>query len=330
MNVLILGITGAFGQSVAEILLAQDPQTVSFPLLATVRSVSKAKRLFPKTPDTKLVFLEGDVQSKDNMSAKGVGRVALDYIVFGINYGYAQWDPLMYSALERVIALAKETNATIVFPGNVYNLKPVYDTPLKEDHACEPITKKGRIRQKMEDMIRDSKVRCLNVRASDFFGPSLKNPFQQMLFENPLKLGRSIMWVRAMTGRHEWVVLPDLANAVAQLMVKHHASPKNESEYEVFHFKGIVADNKEVVKTIQQEVEAINGKKVGCIALPWWLLKINGLVDSDIAEFIELRYLKDNNVELSNEKLTRFLPALKPLTSLQESVRLTLKSFNSN
>lgn len=316
LSVLIIGITGSFGKSLALELLNRS--IVQFPIHALVRSIEKAKTMFSPENQEKMVFIKGDIQNIDELRA--AAPVTLDYVVHAVNYPYDQWDPFTRIALENSLQLASEKNARLLFPANVYSLKPVYDQPLSESHPFGPISKKGALRQIMEEIIENSNVKSLSVRAGDYFGPSLTNIQMDNIFRTSA-IGKSVTWYGSIKSKRDWMFLPDLAKATVSLM-----EIKDLSDKERVHVSGIVVTGTDFMTALQSEAFKVNGgKKVGCNVTPWFVIKLAGLFNSLAREFYEMKYLKDHNLQLDDSKLKLLVPDFK-LTPLEETLKLTLEA----
>src|SRR5262245_45921624 len=125
---LAIGMTGGIGGSTARALLARGFR---------IRALTRRER----APQRGVEWVPGDA-----MNAADVRRASegCDVIVHGANPPqYHNWRGLALPMLANTIAAAKETGATIVFPGTVYNFGPDA-LPLVDERAPQnPVTRKG-------------------------------------------------------------------------------------------------------------------------------------------------------------------------------------------
>src|SRR4051812_1153990 len=166
---LIIGATGSFGGHAAAALakrgwrlraLARDPKAAK----------AKAGQRMP------IEWVRGDAMNAADVVAAAEGCAV---IVHGANPpGYKNWRGLAVPMLQATIAAAIAHKARIVFPGNVYNYAPDAGPAIAEGALQAPVTRKGKIRVEMEEMLRaatDQGARTLVIRAGDFFGPAAPN-----------------------------------------------------------------------------------------------------------------------------------------------------------
>ena len=307
---LILGATGSFGAAITRELLLMNQL-----VYAVSRKTLTSLPTCPKSENLK--FTKGDIL-EDIM----VFQTTCHYIVFAVNVPYHLWEATMEKALSNCILLAKQWNAAIIFPGNVYSLQPIYNLPLNEDHILTPITRKGKLRVKMENMLKESKLNVLLIRANDYYGPTAHNGMLEMIFHNPLKkkkincFGKNII--------HEWVYLPDLAKATVLLLeVLDFTIP-----YQVVHFQGTITlkRNEFMNKVAMHAAQLNNSVPVKISPIPWFILSLYSLIDPVTKELLEMKYLFNNTLLLDNTKLKQLLPEFK-LTDVDEAIHNTLEAI---
>ncbi|MBC3784093.1 NAD(P)H-binding protein [Spirosoma utsteinense] len=113
IDTLVLGATGSIGYAVTANLLARQ-----LPVTILVRNRAKAEALFPDAPT--LTIVVGDAQDAALLNRVAIGKT---HIFHGINYPYNEWFGNMDTVTQKVIDAAGHQKATIVFPGNIYNLE---------------------------------------------------------------------------------------------------------------------------------------------------------------------------------------------------------------
>lgn len=259
----------------------------------------------------------------DAMRAEDVLRAAqgVSLIVHAVNPpGYRDWDRLVLPMLHNTIAAARISGARIVLPGTVYNYGPDAFPVIDEAAPQHPLTRKGAIRVRMEQALRDAAkdgVRSLVVRAGDFFGPRPGNNWFSMGLVKPGAAIRSITYPGKPGTGHAWAYLPDLAETVAQLV----AHEEHLAAFETFHFAGHWdADGTAMIGAIRK---AVNQPKLPVRGFPWAVLVLLSPFKTLFREMREMRYLWQQPLRLDNTRLLAHLGA-EPHTPLELAVRRTL------
>ncbi|MBV8652012.1 MAG: NAD(P)H-binding protein [Alphaproteobacteria bacterium] len=309
---LVLGATGGIGGEVAAALLRRG-----WAVRALHRAPEEAAR---RTP-----WLQGlDWRRGDAMRQADIAAAASDaaLIVHAVNPpGYRRWGELVLPMLEGSIAAARASGARILLPGTVYNYGRDAFPVVTEASPQNPHTRKGAIRVEMERRLRAASetegVRSLIVRAGDFFGPRAGNNwFSQGL----VKPGRPLRVVTN-PGRpgvgHAWAYLPDLAEAMAQLVEREAVL----GAFETFHFGGHWdADGTAMVAAIRR---AAGDTPLPVRSFPWALLAAASPVVPLFREIWEMRHLWREPLRLDNARLVGVLGA-EPHTPIDTAVRDTL------
>lgn len=303
---LVLGAIGGIGGAVMRRLIAGGWQVRALTRRAGVE------------------FPEGcEAVTGDAMDALSVASAAqgASVIVHAVNPpGYRDWDRLVLPMLDNTIRAAAANGARILLPGTVYNFGPDVFPKIAEGAPQNPATRKGKIRVAMEQRLRvaaeQGSCTALIVRAGDFFGPgAVNNWFGQGLvtpgtrpkvIRNPGKQGVG----------HQWAYLPDVAETMVRLL-EHADLPPFGS----FHMEGHWDhDGRQMVQAIAR---VLGDPAVPIRPLPWWLLRAAALVATTPREMMEMRYLWQQPVRMTNAGLVAILGD-EPRTPLLEAVRKTL------
>ena len=313
--ILILGGTGGFGGAMARELAGRG-----YNLRLVARDIDRARVRFGNRSNV-------EYAREDALNADDIGRLATgcSVIVHGVNVPYHKWSQTMTVATDHVIAAARQHNATILFPGNVYGLGEQFDQPLDESAEKLATTTKGRLRNELEGKLQqateDGATRVIIVRAGDFFGPTVRNGLVDPIFRHA-GLGKPIRVIGRLDVPHQWAYVPDLARAAADLLdMAGRLEP-----FEVVHFKGHVASSTgEFIRTIA----SIAGRADLPIRRVSWLkLRLAGVFSPMARELLELRYLFDRAVVLDDGKLRRLLPDFED-TPLDTAIRETIAGAQS-
>ncbi|MCH0542373.1 NAD-dependent epimerase/dehydratase family protein [Streptomyces sp. MUM 203J] len=147
------------------------------------------------------------------------------YSCFGLPYPRwaSDWPPLAASAC----AAAEATGAVLVMLGNLYGYGPV-DGPLTEDLPLAATGTKGRLRAAVWEQARalheQGRIRAVEVRASDFFGPGVTDGGHLASRVVPRVLaGKPVSALGNPEAPHSWTYLPDVARTLIEVAGEERA-----------------------------------------------------------------------------------------------------------
>ncbi|WP_028671045.1 NAD-dependent epimerase/dehydratase family protein [Saccharospirillum impatiens] len=312
---LILGITGGVGNATARALANHGWQ-----LRALHRNPEQAK-LTLKGHWPTIDWQQGDATHSDAVSQAAVG---CNLIVHGVNPpGYRNWRGLALPMLTASIAAAKTSGATLLFPGNVYNFGPDAWPDVTETSAQNPVSRKGKIRVEMEQMLKDAaKHGCQSIilRAGDFFGPNAGSSWFENVLVKPGRRVRSVTYPGQHQAGHAWAYLPDLAETFARLAERRRELDAFASFNLGGHYLAPGVGMAEAIRDAAGEPAAtIRG-------FPWWSLRLIGPFNETFRELAEMRYLWENTLRLNNHKLAAFLGE-EPHTPIRQALTMTLTNL---
>lgn len=288
---LVLGATGGIGGDMARRLVRGGWQVV-----ALTRDPLKAPRL------DGVAWRRGDAMVRADVVAAARG---VSLIVHAVNPpGYRDWDTLVLPMLDNTIAAAGASGARIVLPGTIYNYGSGTGPRLAEDTPQRPSSRKGAIRVRMEERLRQAAahgVRSLVVRAGDFFGPRSGNTWFAQAMVKPGQPPARIVYPGAAGVGHAWAYLPDLADTMVRLLEQE----ARLAPFDTFHFRGHWdGDGMRMVGAIRR---ACGRDDLPLRRMPWaWMLLLSPFV-TFLREVREVRYLWQQPFELDNAKLVAFL-----------------------
>ena len=182
-TVLILGASGRFGRHAADAFAAAG---------WTVRTYDRTQR---------------------DLARAAWGA---DVIVNAWNPVYPDWAVQVPVLTEKVIAVARQTGATVMIPGNVYVYGVQTPAPWSETSPHAAKNPLGRIRTEMEDAYARSGVRTIILRAGDFIDTEASGNWFDRFLTRRIASG-----VFAYPGDaripHAWAYLPDMARAAVAI-----------------------------------------------------------------------------------------------------------------
>ncbi|MGW7258752.1 NAD-dependent epimerase/dehydratase family protein [Streptomyces sp. NPDC054834] len=135
----------------------------------------------------------------------------------------SEWPPLASS----VCAAAEASGAVLVVLGNLYGYGPV-DGPLTEKSPLAATGPKGRVRAAVWEQARElheqGRIKAVEVRASDFFGPGVTDGGHLAGRVMPRLLrGKPVTTLGDPDAPHSWTYVPDVAAAMAEVAGEERA-----------------------------------------------------------------------------------------------------------
>jgi len=311
---LFIGAAGSFGLHAATALMERG---WSIRALARDPEAARAK-IGANMP---IDWIRGDAMNGDDVMAAAQGA---QVIVHAANPpAYRNWRGLALPMLAASTEAAKATGARLVLPGNVYNYAPDAGPLIGEDAPQAPATRKGRVRVEMEDWLRDAcgqGAKALVLRAGDFFGPVAPNSSLNWLTTRRGGRVRAVYAPGPVSVGHAFAYLPDLAETLARLLDRE----SELADFESFHFAGHwLARGDEMADAIRA---ASADPKIPLRPFPYPVLYALSPFVEMFRELLEMRYLWQKPVGLSNAKLVAFLGA-EPHTPLAYAIHATLSDM---
>lgn len=312
---LVIGATGSFGGHAAAAL-----QKHGWTIRALARDPAAARaRCGERMP---IEWIRGDAMNEADVVAAAAGA---QVIVHGANPpAYRNWRGLAAPMLAATIAAAQANGARIVFPGTVYNYAPDAGARIAEDAPQAPVTRKGRIRVQMEEMLEAASrrgARVLIVRAGDFFGPAAPNSGLNWLTTRRGGRLRSVYAAGPADVGHAWAYLPDLAETTARLLDRE----SELTDFEVFHFAGSWLERSDALAAAIRR--AVGRPDLPARPFPYPVIWALAPFVETYRELLEMRYLWRRPIGLDGSKLARFLGAV-PATPFDTAIRATLADMD--
>ncbi|MBB6301315.1 NAD-dependent epimerase/dehydratase family protein [Rhizobium leucaenae] len=309
---LVLGVTGGIGGEIARALIGRG-----WLVRALHRDPSRVAQ-----PVAGIRWIKGDAMDLGRVLAAARGT---SLIVHGVNPpAYRGWARLVLPMLDNSIAAAKVCGARIFFPGTVYNFGREAFPLIAEDAPQHPRSRKGLIRVEMERRLRmasEAGVPVLIVRCGDWFGPvTTGNSWFRAALVRPGRPVRAIVYPGRRDVGHSWAYLPDVAEAVMQLIERQHQLEL----FTTFHFGGHWFERG---VEIAEEIRAAAGNlDLPIRRFPWWLIRAGSPFMETFREMLEVEYLWREPVRLDNRKLVQFL-GIEPHTPVHDAVSATLQGM---
>jgi nucleoside-diphosphate-sugar epimerase len=309
---LIIGATGSFGAHALCALVRRGWHVRAL----TRDPASAALRAGERMP---VEWIRGDAMTAADVAAAARG---VDVIIHAANPPqYRNWRGLALPMLRAAIAAAVAERARIVLPGNVYNYAPDAGPEVTEDAAQAPVTRKGKVRVEMEEMLAEAATRgarVLILRAGDYFGPAAPNSALSWLTTR--RKGRLAGVYTPGPAGHAFAYLPDLGETLGRLLERE----SEMADFECFHFAGHwLAEGGEMPRAV---VRASDNPRAKVSAFPWPVVIAASPFVTLFRELLEMRYLWNRPIGLSDAKLRAFLGDV-PSTPLDTALRESLEDL---
>lgn len=194
---------GALGVEVVSQLVRQG---------ADVRIVSRKE--LGLLPGAETVVADLSKPASAIVAAKGA-----DVIYFCVAPPYHEWAQGFWALQEAAIAAAHQTGAVLVVAENLYGYGVAGE--LTEQVSLAAKTRKGCVRARMSNRLFEAhangEIDAVSGRASDFFGPTVRQSALGDRFWPSLLAGKPVSWFGDPDARHSFTYLPDFAAALITL-----------------------------------------------------------------------------------------------------------------
>ncbi|MBT2470058.1 NAD-dependent epimerase/dehydratase family protein [Streptomyces sp. ISL-66] len=140
---------------------------------------------------------------------------------------YHRWAGQWPALISSVVATAEATGAVLVMLGNLYGYGPA-DGPLTEEQPLAATGPKGRVRaagwERVRSLHEQGRIRAVELRASDFFGPGVTEGGHLAARVVPRVLrGKLVSTLGDPDAPHSWTYLPDVARALVEVTGEERA-----------------------------------------------------------------------------------------------------------
>ena len=312
-TVLILGARGRFGQAAARAFA-----DAGWRVFAHVRPGAQVAQ--EAALDARIHWVSSELSDTSALAAAAQGA---SIVVHGINPAYTNkaWTTQSVSLLDASIELARDLDATLMLPGNIYNFGADMPAVLREETPQLASTIKGRVRVAMETRLQRSGVRSVVIRAGDFFGSGKGTMFDTVIVKDIQK--GIFTYPGARDVPISWAYLPDLARTFVAVADKR-AELKT---FEVFHFAGYRITAQRWLDELSPLSRAQGWVKPDAELkfrrLPWPVIRLGGLFVPTLGALVEMRYLWNTPQALANDKLVGLI-GTEPHTPLKAAVNTAL------
>ncbi len=308
-KVLIIGASGSMGYSIVNELISRK----MFEVVAFARTQSKLERLFEN--ESNVAIVSGDVSRIDELRAASQG---VEIIYHALNVPYHEWEEKQPLLLSNILSVAKGADAKLVFVDNIYSYGRANSEKVREDSPKRPHTKKGKVRLRLENMIKESGVQYLIAHFPDFYGPHAENTLLNETFQRVVR-NRKAVFVGDPEIPREYIYTPDGAKVLVELSLRNNTYGQN------WNIPGAgVITGTEILQILRR-----HGYSRGMTIINKLMIRMGGLFSRNMKEIVEIFYLNEQPVILSGEKLERELEVI-PRTSYESGILRTLEFMKTS
>ena len=299
-TIVILGAKGRFGRAATEAFRNANWQVRAF-----------ARAWNENASADGIEYIEGDAFNAQDVTNAARG---CDVIINALNPPYSRWQADLPRLTDNVIHAAKQTSATVMIPGNVYNFGETMPVTLDDSTLQQPSTRKGKLRVAMEETYKRASIQTVVLYGGDFIErEKTGNWFDSQIAVNANK--GIVMYPGPLDRVHAWAYLPDMARAMVGLAEKRHEL----GAWTRIGFDGHSVTGRQLISAI----ETATGRRQFRWKLPLSLIRLLGMVSAEMREVAEMGYLWHVPHQIDGTSLAATLPDYRP-TPLDRVMRNVL------
>jgi nucleoside-diphosphate-sugar epimerase len=306
----LFGAAGAIGNSIAAVLREQGQA-----YRVVGRNRAELEKSFGSDALAEIVTWNPDDPASVRAACRDVGT--LIYLI-GVPYNHFELHPvLMQKTLDGAIAEGVER---VLLVGTVYPYGRPRTAKVTEEHPREPHTFKGQKRKEQEEILlkahSEGRIKAAILRLPDFYGPNVERSFLDRLFKAAVS-GSTADMIGPIDRPHEFVFVPDVGLVALALAAKPEAYGK------WWNFAGAGAITQ---REIADKVFALASRKPKLRVAGKTMLRMIGLFNPFMREFVEMHYLLTEPVLMDDTALHRLLGTVHK-TPYDEGIRLTYEAY---
>jgi nucleoside-diphosphate-sugar epimerase len=270
-------------------------------------------------------WLAADLSMDGDISAfTQLGTVQV--VVHAASPGYTRWAALAKPLLQAAMDISRYYNATLMFPGNVYNFGAGMPALIKENTLQQPTSLKGGTRLDMEQMLERSaslhKLRSVVVRAGDYFGGAQGSWFDQWVAKGAPQGQMGCLGPHGVPT--PWAFVDDVAQAFVQVAQRR----AQLNAFEVFHFAGHQLRREDWEQWMHTTLVQLGWlqpqQSITVQSMPWALISSLAWAVPQWRELAEMRYLWLTPHALDGKKLAQLI-GKEPRTPIEDALKLALQ-----
>ena len=302
----VLGGNGAVGSALINILKSN---------VVNLRTVEHSRKI----DGVESVLADATNYEQLDNAVRGAEFI---FMCIGLPYSAKVWERDWQKVVDNLIKICEKQKSKLVFLDNVYMYGPApLKVPFDESHPQYPVSKKGKTRKLIADMLLDAhksmRIKTVICRSADFYGPKAKfSPFYIAFLERMLA-NKAPQWLGNPEARHTYAFTDDNAKAMIELAY-------NDDTYgETWHLPVSEPVNIEQVLAIFNNVLGTDYKLT---VLPKFMISLLSLFISPIREVKEMLYQFNHDYILSDNKFRTRFPDFKT-TNYTDGIKIMIESF---
>jgi nucleoside-diphosphate-sugar epimerase len=319
-TVLILGASGNLGAALVSAFA-----TAGWRVIAQTRPQADVPS---GAQPTNVQWLRADMADATNIAAF-THLAPLQVVVHAVNPAYTRWAAEAKPLLQTAINISLHFNATLMFPGNVYNFGAGMPYLLKENTLQQPTSLKGGIRMDMEQQLEQAakthRLRSVIIRAGDYFGGVSGGAggggsgswFERWIAKDARQGQMGYMGPGGIDT--PWAYVPDLAQAFVQVAQRR----TQLNSFETLHFAGHQLRRQDWEQMMQKASVQLgwlqSQQALSVQPMPWGLIGSMAWAVPKWRELAEMRYLWLTPHLLEGKKLAQ-LVGKEPHTPIESAL----------
>lgn len=302
---LVLGASGGMGYAIVKELVNRGVEVTAF-----ARSINKLNHLFSRYPT--VTIIPGDALNQNQLTQIARNK---DIIFHAINLPYGDWETKLLPLTDSIIQAARKNNAKLAIVDNIYAYGKCNET-VKESTVKTPHTKKGKLRLQAEERVKRSRVPYVLAHFPDFYGPYAENTQLNFTIQSVIQNKRA-WFIGSQYLAREHLFTLDGAQALVNLSFQDEAYGQHWNIPATHPVTG-----RELIRLIRD----LTGyqKKVSTVTTN--MLRLLGVFDRQMREFVEMQYLNQQAVILNGGKYEKLIGPLSR-TSYKKGLELTIRSY---
>lgn len=303
---LVLGASGGMGYAIVHELQSMGVEVVAF-----ARREETLKKLFGDLVGVEI--FSGDVFHYEDLVKAADG---VDIIFHSVNIPYYEWADHQETLMGNVVNLSENIGTKLVVVDNIYAYGRSEGEKVREESVKEPHTKKGAIRIRLENIVKTSNTPWVIAHFPDFYGPNADNTVLGQTLQGVVN-NKSGIFIGKKHLKKEFIYTPDGAKALVALANDDTAYGQN------WNIPGYdVITGEEILNILQEEA----GYHKRVFTVTRGMVRMLGLFDKMMKEFVEMMYLYEQPVVLSGDKYEKHIGPV-PKTPYREGIMRTIKAM---
>jgi nucleoside-diphosphate-sugar epimerase len=302
--------TGPVGQAAARELVQRGK---------TVKMVNRSGQR-PGGVSVGVTVVAGDVFDANTARTLAQGAT---HVYQCTNPPYDKWPEQFPTLQANTLEAAAGAGAKYIVMDNVYMYGDTNGQPLTEDLPYNAHTKKGKVRAQMaKDVLaahRAGKVRAVIARASDFYGPGVRESAAgDRVFGFALE-GRAASTAGNLDAKHSYTYIDDIGQGLVIL------GERDEALGQVWHMPNAEATTTRQFLTLIFEVL---GQPARMSAMGKTTMRLGGLFIPPAREMVEMMYEFERDFVVDSSKFTKAFGL--QATPHREGVKPTVAWYKAN